>query len=92
MNSQYFDPTMALAGGLLTSAVGEYAGINSPVLTLLVASLGGTVVSKLKHFYTTNKNVLPPVMKIQQMIDGTNTHRVKIFFYCYQKMRECCFQ
>ena len=65
-----FDPSMAIAGGLVTSVLGEYVGIKSPVLAVLAAGLGGTIVSKAKNFYNVNKNVLPPVMKVHETIDS----------------------
>jgi len=68
MNS--FDPTTAIIGGLLTSAAGEYMGVSSPMLALAAASIGGAAMSKIKSFYNTNKNVLPPIIKMNEMIDS----------------------
>ena len=64
-----FNLTTLIAGGLATSALGEYTGIHNPVLVTLAATMGGLLLSRAQSAYNKYKNLLSPVMSLNETLD-----------------------
>jgi hypothetical protein len=54
-----FDPISALVGGTETSIIGNYLGIQSPILNIMSISIGAYITSKIKKYYDEFKNLVP---------------------------------
>jgi hypothetical protein len=54
-----FDPISALVGGTATSIIGNYLGIQSPILNIMSISIGAYITSKIKKYYDEFKNLVP---------------------------------
>lgn len=62
-----------LSGGILTTLVGNYLGIDNPMLAFMIASAGGMVMSKFNMLYNQTKDTLPPVIFLNKMMDKLYT-------------------
>lgn len=63
----------AMVGGFASTLIAEYIGFSNPLIGILGASVGASVLNKMQDFYTANSDDLPGSEKIRNMSNSLNS-------------------